>query len=268
MRARSLLNLALLLLAAGLIAFIWLGPPSDPPPDLERLSRLEPGAVSRIRIQRSGAPPLEIRRDGSGWRLAAPVERPANPTRVAALLGLVSARVHEAFRAVGNDLAAFGLEPPVATIWFDDQEFRFGDTDALNGWRYVLFGPDVHLITDAFYHHVIATPPAFIDPAPLAGVKAPVAITDTSDPRAAGDDGRAGAWLDARATKVRDMDPGVAWEREILVVPAEGAQPIRFRAAQVEHELLLARPDWQIQYHFPTAAGAKLLGTRAGSGGA
>lgn len=268
--ARVGLNLALLLVAGALVVFIWLGPASKPPPEPERLSRIDTSTVGRVRIERRGRPPLVLSREGARWHLVKPFDRPADAARVTALLGLASARVHEAFRAIGNDLAAFGLEPPVARVWFDDEAFAFGDTDPLNGWRYVRYGPDVHLITDAYFHHVLATPPAFLDPAPLAGAGRPVGIRvmsrrpgqAVSATAPADDQALVDAWVGARAKAVRALDPGLDWNEAVTVLPPDGKPEIRFQVARLERELAVARPDWDVQYLFPRAAGEKLLGAK------
>lgn len=275
-RARGLLNLTLLIAAGSLISFIWLGAGPNSGPEAERLSTLVPGTITRMRIERRGRPALAFERDGSRWRMVTPVERPANPDKVTALLGLASARVHEAFRAIGNDLAVYGLEPPAARVWLGDEAFAFGDTDPLNGWRYILHGPDVHLITDAYFHHVLATPAAFLHPAPLAGVPRPTGISVTAAVRraggqnagtmppsemVAGDTGRKliDAWVAARAASVRALDPRLQWTDGVRVSLQGGAPDIRFQAAWLEHELALGRRDWEVQYHFPRAAARTLL---------
>lgn len=277
LRARVIFNLALLIVAGALIAFIWLGPASRPEPEAVRLSRLDAGTVTRVRIERTGRAPLALERAGNRWRVVKPFERPADAAKVTALLDLASARVHEAFRAIGNDLAAFGLEPPVARVWFDDEAFAFGDTDPLNGWRYVLYGPDVHLITDAYFHHLLATPPAYLDPAPLAGAGRPAGISVTpAARRAGGQDARASSatesaagesgkklidtWVSARAAAVRALDPELEWSGEVTVTLPGGKPELSFQVARLEHEFVFARRGWGVQYHFPRAFGERLLG--------
>jgi len=276
LRARSLLNLALLLLAVGLIGFIWLGPGSEPPPEPEKLTAVDVNEITRVRIEGRRREPLELNREGSRWQLTEPRVLPADPIRVKALMGIASARVHEAFRAEGNDLAVFGLRPPVARISLDQHELLFGDTDPLNGWRYVLYGSDVHLITDAFYHHVLATPAAFADRSPIGANARPVAFSlpdvtlslengdwQISPPRDAGGANAghrfAEAWKNARATSVRPLDPALHWQRSIEVGLENQQAPLKFRIVNLEHELVLARPAWNLQYHFPAKAGSRLI---------
>ena len=276
LRARSLLNLALLLLAGGLVAFIWLGPGSEPPPEPKRLTALDITEITRVRIESRRREPLELIREGSRWQLTEPRALPADPIRVTALMGISSARVHEAFRAEGNDLAVFGLEPPVARIWLDQHEFLFGDTDPLNGWRYVLYGAEVHLITDAFFHHVLATPEAFADRSPIGADARPVVFSlpgatlrlENGDWKVSPqrDDGGANAgrllveaWKNARASSVRPLDPALHWQRTVEVGLEDQPAPLRFRIASLEHELVLARPAWNLQYHFPAKAGGRLI---------
>jgi hypothetical protein len=274
LRARSLLNLALLLLAGGLVAVIWLGPGDEPPPEPKKLTAVDISEITRVRIESRRREPLELIREDARWRLTEPRALPADPIRVTALMGIASARVHEAFRAEGNDLAVFGLEPPMARIRLDQHEFLFGDTDPLNGWRYVLYGADVYLITDAFFHHVLATPAAFVDRSPIGADARPVAFSlpgatlrlENGDWKVSPqrDDGGAGrllveAWKNARASSVKSLDPALNWQRTVEVGLENQQAPIRFRVASLEHELVLARPAWNLQYHFPAKAGNRLI---------
>ncbi|HEY5701481.1 MAG TPA: hypothetical protein VIT83_05280, partial [Gammaproteobacteria bacterium] len=60
LRARSIFNAVLLLLAGGLIAFIWFGPASTPP-KAPKLSPIDTRAVTRVRIERPGRLPIALR---------------------------------------------------------------------------------------------------------------------------------------------------------------------------------------------------------------
>jgi hypothetical protein len=276
LRARALVNLVLLSLVLGLVLFIWLDPWRGPPPLRERLSAIDPSQIRKLRVEGSKRSPIELTRGNSGWRLVAPLSLPANEYRVAALLGLASATVHDTFHAQGKDLTEFGLQPPKAKVLLAEHEFRFGDTEPLNGWRYVGYGPNVHLITDHYFHHLLATAPAFVDPAPIGEDARPAGFSISgvklwlengrwriNPPKgsSSGDDGErlANAWSSARASSVKGFDSGLNWEQTVLVELEGEDEPLAFRVARLEYELVLGRPEWKVQYHFPKKAGLRLL---------
>ncbi len=276
LRARVLVNLALLGLAVGLAALIWLDPWRQQPPVLEKLSAIDPGTVNRLRIERPKGAPIALERAGSGWRLMPPISLPANSYRVAALLGIASAPVHDAFRAEGNDLRQFGLDPPKVRLLLNQHEFRFGDTEPLRGFRYVHYGADVHLVSDTFFHHLLATAPAFVDPAPIGSDARAKRITISKatlwleegrwhvDPADLGFSAEAAerlasAWSSARATSVKEFDPALDWSEEVQIRLDGEPEPLRFLAARLQHELVLARPDRRVQYHFPRQAELALV---------
>lgn len=273
--ARVLVNVALLSLAVGLAVFIWLDPLRKPPPVEEMLSVIDPTQVRRLRIVAPNRPSIELVREEGAWRLVAPLSLPANENRVSALLGLAAARVHDAFRAEGNNLSEFGLDPPKFRVLLDEHEFRFGDTDPLNGRRYVEYGSDVHLITDLYFHHLLSTAPAFVDPAPIGSDARPVGFVlsgvkhrlekghwRADPPGARGADAGerlANAWTSARAASVKRFDPDLDWRQSIQVELDGKSESLRFRIAQLEHELVVGCPERKVQYHFPKTAGLRLL---------
>ena len=276
LRARVLVNLALIALAAGLAALIWLDPWGGEPPAAERLSAIDPGTVNSLRIERPEQAPIMLERAGSGWRLRSPISLPANPYRVAALLAIASAPVHDAFRAEGNDLRQFGLDPHRVRLLMNQHEFRFGDAEPLAGFRYVHYGADVHLVSDSFFHHLLATAPAFVDLAPIGSDLRAESITlsgttlrleggrwhaDPADLRfgAEAAERLAGAWSGARATSVRAFEPGLDWREEVRIRLVGHPEPLHFVVARLRHELVLGRPERKIQYHFPQQAGLDLV---------
>lgn len=276
LRARVLVNLALLGLAVGLAAVIWLDPWQQEPPAPEKLSAIDPSTVNSLRIERPKQAPIAIQRAGSGWRLLSPISLPANEYRVTALLAVAWASVHDAFRAEGNELREFGLDPPKVKLLLNDHEFRFGDTEPLRGFRYVHYGPDVHLIRDTFFHHLLATAPAFVDPAPIGSDVRVKRVTLSKTTPLLGDGRRradtadlsfspeaserlADAWSSARATSVKDFEPGLNWSEEVQIKLAGQSEPLRFVVARLSHQLVFGRPDRQVQYHFPKQAGLSLV---------
>lgn len=82
------------------------------------LLSLDPGGARRLEVTPAGGPALVLERgEGDRWRIAAP--RPARADRIAVeqtLRQLASARVERFVDEAPEDLAAYGLEPPVLTV--------------------------------------------------------------------------------------------------------------------------------------------------------
>ncbi|MHB1942973.1 MAG: hypothetical protein ACYCP0_07955 [Acidiferrobacteraceae bacterium] len=75
-----------------------------------------------------------------------PVSARADRFRIADLLHLTDARVHDSFTAPAAALGKYGLTTPVATVWLNHQKIEFGDENALGGLQYVLYRGRVDLI--------------------------------------------------------------------------------------------------------------------------
>jgi hypothetical protein len=273
---RVLVNVLLLVFAVGLALILWLDPWRESPPERVKLSAIDATQIRRLRIEAPDRPAIELIRQDSAWRLVAPFSLRANQDRVASLLGLARVTVHDAFRAEGNNLREFGLDPPKARLLMDEHEFHFGDTEPLNGWRYVRYGADVHLISDAYSYHLLATAPAFVDPAPIGADARPVGFTLPGirlrleegswrvDPPQASSNADAGerlakAWISAKAASVRRFDSDLNWEQTIQVELHGESEPLRFRVARLDREWVIGRPDRKVQYHFPKQAARGLL---------
>ncbi|MEN8179061.1 MAG: hypothetical protein ABFS39_10620 [Pseudomonadota bacterium] len=155
MSRRSLINIALFVLAALLGLLIWRLQPEAPP----GLTDLRPEQVYRIQItDRSGGEILLTRQNGA-WMLG---ETSADAERIEQLLGICSTPSLKHFPAPQGDLQQFGLAPPAILLRLNDLELAFGSNDPLNGWRYVQITDRIHLIGDGFHHHLSAASSEFI----------------------------------------------------------------------------------------------------------
>jgi hypothetical protein len=86
----------------------WVLAPA-PPPDLPTLAAFDAAQVRKITLGRVDAP-IVLERADDGWRLTAPIEAPADPQEVDAIVGGLAGGVHpEARVAEGGDLAPYGL---------------------------------------------------------------------------------------------------------------------------------------------------------------
>jgi hypothetical protein len=274
-RQRTLINLALLLVVAGLALFIAFAPDEEAPLDLEPLSDENPRAVSRIGLKPAAGTSIELRRVDGVWHLVDPIRIAANDFRIKSLVQVLEAPVHARMDAAPEQLARFGLAPPQARILLDDKEVLFGDTEPIHGRRYLLYDGKVVLVDDAFFSHIRSSAANYVnlallgrDPSPQSFVLPGIRLyRDAGNWRLDSDDENVGAdsisilvdtWRHAQATTVRPYEQSLDWNDVIRIELADG--DLRFDLAHTEYELILGRPELGIQYHLTKAAGARLLG--------
>lgn len=274
MNRRTLINIALLVVVAGLAAFITLSPEREARLDLEPLSRENPRAISRIRLDPAAGGTIELRRAEGVWQLVAPMRIAANDFRVNALVGVLAAPVHARIDASAQELGRFGLATPKGRILLDGIEVLFGDTEPIHGRRYLLYDGEVALVDDAYFSHLSSSAANYVDPAPLGRNANPRDIhlpnlrvyregddwrLDATDSKASAEDisKLADAWRHAQATAVRPYDHSLDWKESIRVELTDS--DLRFDLAHTEYEVILGRRDLGIQYHLTKGTGARLL---------
>jgi hypothetical protein len=270
MSTRTLLNLVLLLALLGLALVAWFKPgvkPVDAPRPIT--TGLTAEHTRRITVERLNRDPLKFsRRDGRWFLLAGDRELPAADFQLRALLRLLEATATRHYPAGSLDLASLGLQPPQAHVAMDDVDFRFGSTDALNNQRYVQVGDTVYLIDDQYQHLLNADWPNFVSRQLLEGrgaitrLELPDMTLDYADnghwrldPEQEGvvaDTLQAliENWQNATALLTRRYE-GAA-EGETVTVHTRGSdEPVVLRIVTRRPDLVLARPDWGIQYQLP-----------------
>lgn len=144
MMNRTYLNLALLLVAAGLGLAVFLSQEKEEkgPP----LTALTPDAVTRIVIEHPDSAAIRLEKKDGRWSLTAPVSAAVDELEINALLDLAGKESKE--RLTGAALAELNLDPPQYTITLNDTAIAFGGVEPLRYRRYVKTGDGVHLIED------------------------------------------------------------------------------------------------------------------------
>lgn len=273
MSRRTLVNVALLLVVAGLAAFIALAPRDvveSPPP----FTSLDPAAVSRVIVEQRDGDLVELVREEESWRLVRPMDLPGNAFRIHALLRLLRAPVHADFEATGADLARYGLAPPRTRVQLGEAVFLLGDTEPLHGRRYVAHGDRIVLVDDVYIQHVGAGATSFVSPSPLGPepgiteIRLPGLRVHRVDDRWRIEPARADvgadsvvglvdAWRGAQATAVQPYDPALAWQDRVSITL--GDRTLDFDLARTEHAILLGRRELGIQYRLTRRGGERLL---------
>ncbi len=272
MNARGWLNLGLLALLAGLVALAVYQPGIEAPPVEPTLTALAPAAIHRIHIERRDQPAFTLEKQADVWRIA-PQGWMADGARLKVLLDLAQEKSVQ--RLPADPLARYGLEKPALVVTFNDTRIVFGDTDPIQNRRYVMVGDRVHLIADLHYAGFNSSAASFAEPRLLpegarvrklglpgltlsADDKGNYSIEPPRDglpadaPQQLVDE-----WRNARALWVEaDTD---ATAQGSVRITHDGAAEIEYRIISREPDLVLARPDIKLRYHFTAEQAQRLL---------
>ncbi len=278
MSPKTLLNIFLALILAGLLALVIYEPGKTESPETKKLTSLDPDTVQKISIESPGRPPLLLTKKSGHWHMQKPLMMPANTGRIQQLLKITQAKSIADYAMSRVDANQLQLDTPSLSLKLDDVLLRFGTTDALGGSRYVQVGNTVHLIADRYSYLMKRAATEFVSPTllPQGSVIEELILPDL---RLTQQDGRwsinghkndadaiqmlLDEWRYARALRVSliDKDTAAVTKENIVVSIGNDSdkQIFRFIVLRSETGIILQRAEPGIQYHFSLEAGQRLL---------
>lgn len=278
MKNRWLLNIGLTLLVGALVLLVLYKPGTSKNAEGTPLTALTVDAIQRIRLIRPKQPEILLEKSGEDWRLATPRSARANSFRVNELLRLATTRVGTRFPAVPAELGKYGLDQPLATLFLNDAEIRFGGTHPLDNQLYVLHDGQVQLIPASVFRAVSAPLTDFLSTSLIEDKAKPLAFrfpafglkqneqgawTRTPELKGLGSDQLnrfVDEWRYARALSTATYSGKPVKERVTLTL-ADGNQQrvIEFGVLAYKPEFILYRKDENLEYSFPEETGTRLL---------
>lgn len=278
MKNRWLLNLALVLLVAIMLAIVVYRPGGAPAPAAPSLTPLSADVITHLRIVRANQPEIALEKSQGAWSMIAPHKARANLFRVNNLLGLATAKSASHFEAPTADLAKYGLDQPETQVWLNDEVIRFGSMHPLNAQHYVLVDGQVHLIDARYFSGAALAPTDFYSHQLLDDGLKPVAIhlpglklilDRTGAWQMTPANNRLGSdrlntlvdeWRHAQALSV-SVYSGKPVHEHALLRFALGSPLKELDIGILAHkpELILYRADEGLEYHFPEEVGTRLL---------
>ena len=276
MQSRTLLNLGLLALLAGLITMVVFEPGLEPPAAPGTLTDLDRDTIYRIDLERAGKPALTLKRIQDRWSLEREPALPAAPFRIESLLGLLNQQWIREYTADSLNLDRIGLQPPQTLVRYNEStEIALGGTDALEGHRYIHVGSHVYLISDAGLAAIrgdwtdFVSPGLFPENTVIEGLELPGQRLRQTDgkwqltppqPDISADAVTmlVDAWRHASALWVEEQSADSTGEPVSIRVSGR-PEPVLFRIVETDPELILARPDLKLQYHLPGEAARYVL---------
>ncbi len=280
MTSRKFLNFLLVLM---IMVLLWatqqtaLKKAPDSETALFDTAGLNSTTLSQLRLEHPHRADITLRNINNQWWLETPLNMRANDAQVQALGSITTATSRSGFRATGNDLSQYGLAPPAATLWLNEQLLEIGMLEALSGRRYVRLGDQVHLIEDHWSDALFAGAHEYISPhllpegAKLIRVQLPnahwnyqqgqwrehSATPSSGEPHGAE---LAAAWSKAKALLVQPFNPKLPWQGELRIEIDGQSESLDFKFAETATGWYFARSKFALQYLLSSSRGAVLLG--------
>ena|SRR5690554_3130288 len=281
---RWLTNLGLLVLIAGIVAFLYLRPePEQDGPEVHEISDLKLADISRVQIEFPTRAPVSFEKVDGYWHMTQPYKARANQATVQRIMSIVAASTTEKFPT--EDLAKFGLDQPKLKLKLDEHEFQFGTYNPVSSEQYVAYGDAVYLVSPTYSETASIQPVELIDKKPLkptekiAGfdfsrleqwedIRLNVDLVDgkwmVSAENANPNQDEMNEWLElswlqSSARFVEPYTPNRNATYPSFEVKLEGGGKVHFDKIQEAPDLMLGRPDEGIIYRYPNDIGFAML---------
>ena len=268
-----MINLGLAAFIALLLAALFLFKPEAGGEPARLAAGLQRDTIKRIEVRREALADFIFEKQGADWFMQAPLALRANPARLDALLRLPATESHAELDPADHPPERFGLDQPAIIMKLNEHEFRFGETDAIDGRRYILFKGRIHL-TDDFLYRQLTTHAAFFAELKLLPEAFTISRIRFPDNELYKADGQwrlktqlnispvrlqraVSAWRDAVAISAGAFKPTAAPER--IRVIADNGQTLEFIIVATEPYLILGRRALGIQFHMGSDDAQRLL---------
>ena len=262
MRSRLFINIVLFL-AVLFLAFFLSRNTNDNEETNIKLTTINPVSVEQIQITRRDLDEITFIKKNEQWMMQTPYHIAANKLRINTMLKLLGAHSYTRLNKSEVELERFLLDDPVVAIKFNEALISFGDTSPLDKHRYVLLDNSVHLINDSLYQQLLAPATFFISPNVLPP-DSKIEALHLPNRKIHKVDGKwviepdvnisadkvievLNAWRDVSAITVRAYE-----ETEVpskITVDLGNSEIIEYLVISDAPQLVLARPDLNIQYH-------------------
>ncbi len=271
MDKRLFINIGLLAFIALLLILI-LNSNEETKQETEKLSSIDQSEIVKISVARKDLDNFIFDKNNEAWRMISPLQIRANNARINAMLRLLKAESHSQLKPTDVELEALGLDEPAVILRLNDHEFKFGNTDAIDQRRYVLFNETIHLTNDFLYNQLMTNAAFFATPQLLTEGAEIKSIEYTDNKIELIDDHWqlqtlmdispdqlkriVFNWKNASALKAEQYN---APENESFITITTNNETIKFVIVSTEPHLILGRKDIDIQYSMASEETEKLL---------
>lgn len=253
------------LLLAAIIVLTWIGYQfpirEDQKLSQKRITPMKAADIERVRVENADTL-IDIRRQDGRRIITAPIQWYANKLVVDRLTTLAEQPLHSKLASSQIDLSTIGLRIPRAIVTLNDTSIAFGTTNRIGSRRYLLIPPNVYLVDDIHYAFISQGLSGLVDPRllppfielkslklpgqTLANQNSEWTLQGKPDVRATR---LAENWQTLQAVRIKPYRPKGTPLKKVVATTADGRE-IEFFVLSIQPDLIIARPDLGLQYHF------------------
>jgi len=230
------------------------------------ISSLKPQDIHTVIIETANNNQVVLRNAGNQWLFEKPVQWPADNTTVERLVSIVKSKSDSRLPADEIELATLGLDSPQATLILNDTRIEFGTTNNIGQRRYVKIAETIYLLPDFHLHFITQGLIGLIDRRllPRSISLESLQLADLILSKSSNDTWQGEAvveaekerintlgnnWQTLRAGRIKTYDNSRLPE-QIIIARLEDGSEIDFFLMTIKPEIVIARPDLNLQYHF------------------
>ncbi len=264
MSKRWLINYVLIVL---IILFTYIGNRFDVQTGYKpenRITSLKLQDINRISIQ-TADDNINLTRANGQWQIVSPIQWLANNITIERILSIASSETESKLSASEIDLSTIGLQFPKAILRLNDTRIHFGTTNQIGERRYLLVHSTVFLLPDRHLPFITGGMNSLIDQRLLPRALAlsrlqigPLKITQTKN----------GGWQDSHNTSSPDQLNTLIgnWQTlrasriqafkkkasplQKITASLDNGNEVEFFLMSIKPDIIIARPDLGLQYHF------------------
>jgi len=265
------------LLIVLIVIFTWIGIKypitKDQMIDREAITHLKPQNIDHIKIETADNN-IELSRQGQSWHIDRPIQWFANNVAAERLASMAALHPQSKLPRNEIDLSTLGLRIPKAVVTLNNKAIYFGNTNRIGNRRYLMVDPMVYLASDVHYPFISQGVIGLVDerllPSQLplqslafSGFKLTQDATGWhSDNKGTAEADKAAQlihnWHRSAASRITAYNERSTPLQKITATLQDGSS-IEFYVLSIKPEIVIARPDLQLSYHFPPSQYYDLL---------
>lgn len=229
-----------------------------------RITELKAQDITAIGIQSADAS-LQLSKVDGNWQFDSPIIWYANNIAVERILDIVNAQTDSRLPGGEIDLSTLGLQFPKAILKLNEKQFLFGATNNIGERRYLQIDDTVYLLKDRYLPFISQGISGLLDrrllPRSLALQSLALAeikinknnsgdwLSDNKNLSSEQAKQVINNWQKLEAKRIQPYQSRQTPKQKVLAL-LEQDRKIEFYILTITPELIIARPDLGLQYHF------------------